>query len=338
MNDAAPTPYFLTQTQDRFASYDTSADFLHPEANAKCDHYSCTETQYLGFSIPEENIHAVNYLWHHPKMKTVMGGTVVFQGYKPVHLAAELIDMRNYMSDSVLANDLHDYQFDNGYRAQVIEPLKKFRVSYNDPKRDNSFDVTLEAIMPLAMWPTGRHFEQICKTSGELVLRGKKFKVDGFTVRDRSWGEARKEETMPIPCTTWMVGSFNKDFGFNCNALDHPDLNPIWKDSFNIKAEQTLLGGWMWVDGQIVPIVEARKLTHYDRKTMFPTRIELNITIKDGRKYEMVGTVTAACPFNPWINVYTPICLTRWECNGQVGFGESQDVQWNDFVTKYAQV
>ncbi|MET0988868.1 MAG: hypothetical protein ABW034_26065 [Steroidobacteraceae bacterium] len=334
---ADPQAYFLNRpSRDRLASYDSRADLLHPEENAKVQHYACTETQYLGFSIPEADIHALNYIWHHPKMQTVMGGTLIFQGFKPMTLAAELIDMRQYMSDASLANDLHDYTLDNGYRARVLEPLKRFRVSYTDAQRNNAFDVELEAVMPLAMWSTGRHFEQACKTKGELLLRGKRYQFNGYTIRDRSWGEARMEDQARIPGTTWMTGTFSEHFAFNCNAIDHPDGNPLWKDSFRITGDDALLGGWVWANGKISPIVKARKVIPRDRRTLFPTQVELAITTVDGGEYELQGKVKAACPFNPWMNCYTPICLVEWSCKGQVGWGEAQDIQWNDFVTEYA--
>ena len=332
-----PATFFVTSYDKRIGASDDSADELHPEANAKVESYACTETQYLGFSIPEEGIHALNYIWHHPKLNTLMGGNIIFQGYKRMTLAAELCDMRCYMSDSVLANGLKDFTLDNSYHVQVLEPRKKFHISYSDPKRGNAFDVTLTAIMPIAMWPSGRHFEQALKSSGELTLRGKQYKVNGYTVRDRSWGEARSEANAPIPATGWMTGVFGDDFAFNCNAIDHPDLNPLWKDGFDVKPEHTLIGGWVWIEGEIVPIASARKLTHYDRVTMYPKSFDLSLILANGRGLEITGKVIAACPFNPWINVYAPICMTEWTCNGRKGTGEVQDVQWNDFVSAYAE-
>ena len=332
-----PATFFVTSYDKRIGASDDSADSLHPEANAKVENYACTETQYLGFSIPEENIHALNYIWHHPKMNTLMGGNIIFQGNKHTTLAAELCDMRCYMSDAPIANGIKDFTLDNSYHVQVLEPRKKFHISYNDPKRGNAFDVTLTAIMPIAMWPSGRHFEQALKTSGELTLRGKKHKVNGYTVRDRSWGEARSEAIAPIPATGWMTGVFGDDFAFNCNAIDHPDLNPLWKGKFDIKPEQTLIGGWVWIDGELLAIATARKLTHYNPETLYPTAFDLSVTLTNGRALDIQGKVTAACPFNPWINVYAPICLTEWTCNGKKGHGEVQDVQWNDFVTLCSQ-
>jgi hypothetical protein len=324
--------FFVTNYDQRFGEFGPNDDYLHPEANAKVQHYSCTETQYLGFNIPEANISGVGYTWHHPHLNTVLAGSVAFQGIKTQLIAAELCDMRSYMSDSVLANDLHEVKFDNGYHTQVIEPGKQFRIRYDDPVRKNHYDVTLTAIMPPAMWPSGRHFEQALKTKGELILRGERYEVNGYTVRDRSWGEGRSEQIMPIPVTSWMTGVFNDNFAFNCNAIDHPDLNPIWKPYFEVNPDKLLIGGWIWRDGELTQIASAKKIVRYDRDTLIPKTVEMTVVDANKRSFEIHGTILSSAPFNFWMNVNAPICLTRWECNGLTGYGDTQDVQWNDFV------
>ena len=332
MSDNNPPTFFVTNYDARFGQYKPEDDMLHPEANAKVPHYTCTETQYLGFNIPEAAISGIGYLWHHPNLKTVLAGACAYQGVKSQLIAAELCDVRSYMSDEVLANNLTSVKFDNGYHTEVLEPGKKFRIRYDDPARKNHYDVTLTAIMPPAMWPTGRHLEQALKTKGELTLRGEKFPVNGYFVRDRSWGEGRSEQIMPIPVTSWMTGVFNDNFAFNCNALDHPDLNPIWKPYFNVAPEKTLIGGWIWRDGELTAITSAKKLVHYDLDTLIPKSIEMTVIDAKNRTFEMQGTIISAAPFNIWMNVNAPICLTRWECEGLTGYGDTQDVQWNDFV------
>ncbi len=155
--------FFVTNYDPNFGHYKPEDDFLHPTANEAVENYACTETQYLGFNIPQACISGVGYMWHHPHMKTVLGGAVAYQGVKRQFIAAELCDVRSFMSDEVLKNDLHEVSFDNGYRTQVIEPGRLFRIRYDDLARKNHFDVTLTAIMPPAMWPTGSHLEQAMK-------------------------------------------------------------------------------------------------------------------------------------------------------------------------------
>lgn len=50
-----------------------------------------------------------------------------------------------------------------------------------------------------------KHFEQAMRVEGELLPRGKRYDVDCFNVRDRSWGKPRPEENMTLPPTSWMT-------------------------------------------------------------------------------------------------------------------------------------
>jgi hypothetical protein len=32
----------------------------------------------------------------------------------------------------------------------------------------------------------------------------------------------------------------------------------------------------------------------------------------------------------------TWVCLSRWECEGQVCYGDLQEVQWHDFIRQFS--
>jgi hypothetical protein len=333
MNDTK-SPFFL-QANEGFASYSEADDLLHPEVNSKEPGDSLTETQYLGFNIPEHDIHGLGYLWHHPNLGVVTGGAWAFQGIKKHILTSEIFDFTAYMSDRVLKDNLHDYRFENGYGVKVVEPLKQLHMTYADTARKNAIDITFSAITAPVMFGSGMHFEQGLKTSGQLTLRGKEYEVNGFSIRDRSWGQLRPETAMNLPPMTWMTGVFNEDFMFNCSAFDHPDADPEWKGHFDLPASAALKGGWIYKDGVVTEIKSIMKRTVHDPETLFPDTIEMEITDSAGAKYNIKGKITAACSWAAWPKFAFPVCLTRWECNGLVGYGDSQEAQWPDYVNKF---
>ena len=171
-----------------FGKAEPKDDFLHPELSATEPGAALTETHYLGFNIPEHDIHAVGYMWYHPNLKTVMGGIAVWQGFKKHSLQSEIWDYISYMNDDCLKDDLHHYRLENGYEVTTVEPLKQHRIQYRNDTTDSSVDVTLEALMPPVMLGSGMHFEQPMKTRGEIRLRGQNYSVNGTTIRDRSFG------------------------------------------------------------------------------------------------------------------------------------------------------
>ena len=84
----------------------------------------------------------------------------------------------NFEKDSCLDGDLHRVEFANGYRTEVIEPLKRHRISYSDPLRGNSFEIEYDAITPAVLMKRGLHFEQGVHAQGQLTLGGERHQVD----------------------------------------------------------------------------------------------------------------------------------------------------------------
>ena len=318
---------FLTATPD--------CDLLHPQAKEVNRAPTLTETQYFGFSVPEERIHAATYLWHHPNLGVVTGGAFVFQGIKSHALQSELFDWTNFMSDEILANDLWDYRFDNGYHVQTLEPLKRHRLRYVDDARQNAFDLETEALMEPVLSQTGMHFEQAIRVRGELTLRGKTHQVDCHSIRDRSWGQSRGEQHAPTPPMDWITGVFSDTFAFGCTAYDHPDLSPEWKGQLQVPGGDPAKSGWVYRDGTLVAVVDTRKRVEHDSGTLQPTTVEMVLTDATGRDYAIRGEVVAANRHALWPNVNAWLCLVRWECEGQVCHGDLQQVQWHDYTRQF---
>lgn len=327
-------PFYL-QANQGFGTCTEADDLLHPLANSKEPGDSLTETQFLGFNIPEENIHGLGYLWHHPNLGVVTGGAWAFQGIKQHILSCELFDIRAYMSDRVLKDDLHDYRFDNGYGVKLVEPLKKLHMTYADAARKNEIDIEFSAVTPPVMFGSGLHFEQGMKTRGQLTLRGKRYEVNGYTIRDRSWGQLRPETAMPLPPMTWMTGVFNENFMFNCSAFDHPDADPEWKGLFDLPAQAVLKGGWISKNGVVTEIKHIVKRTVHDPETLFPDRIEMDITDSAGARFHIRGQIIAGSAWAAWPTFAFPVCLARWECDGLVGYGDAQEAQWPEYVRAF---
>lgn len=324
-------PFFLKQNAG-LGSIKPEDDLLHPASFVNLTDSSATETQFLGFSVPEHNIHGFCYLWHHPNLRVVSGGVYVFQGIKEVPVQAEICDYRTYMSDALLSNDLHEYRLENGYGVKILEPNRRFHITYQDATRGNSIDVISEAVLPGVMWGDGKHFEQAMQVKGELVLQGRKYAVDCFHVRDRSWGKPRPEAIMPMPPISWMACAFDKDFAFNCTMFDQSSGNPLLKGALEMPDDKALNGGWVYCDGVLGQIVKARKrVTRYPR-SQITGGLELSFSDDQGRDFDMRATLVAACPQQTWGNAWFVVNLMRWECGDAVGYGDHQEGFWGDYL------
>ncbi len=328
------TSFFMNAQASGFGPSSAADDLLHREVNSQVADPALTETQFLGFSVPEAGIHALNYLWVHPNLELLTGGVWAWQGVKPHQLAAELFDMRQFMTDEpIRKGDLADYELPMGYRVKVVQPLEKIHIAYDDPVRGNAFDVTLTAVMPPAMIASGKHFDQAMRTEGQLTLRGRRYPVDGYTVRDRSWGEVRPENPRPVPPLHWVTGVFSDDFAFHMMGLEDPSADPVWRAAFpDAEAMTGLNRGWIWRNGELTGLASTRLTTQWNLDTGYPAGHTLRITDTGGFELTLTGTITASCSWHAWSNVNMLISLCRWEHDGRIAWGDSQVATWTDFV------
>jgi hypothetical protein len=327
---------FWEAKNTKFVEPEPQDEFLHPEARQDEPGAGLTETQYIGFNIPEHDIHALCYMWHHPNLGVVSGGAWAWKGIKRGSLSCELFDMLIYVDDAALANDLHHFELPNSYQVDVIEPLSRLRIRYSDEPRGNAFDIELDAVAKPMGLETGFHFEQPMKTRGSLTLAGTDYAVDAYTVRDRSWGQLRHEAHSDLPPIAWMTGVFGPDLMFGTTAFDSEDTDPEWKGVMSVPGGDPLRGGWIYHDGDYVPVVSVSKRTVRNELTLFPEAVELTIADATGYSMDIHGTVTAASNWRAWHNMDSVICLTRWECDGRVGYGDTQDVQLQSYVRQFA--
>jgi len=292
-----------------------------------------TETWYWGFNVPEAAINCFVYCWVHPNLDVVSAGLIIYQGIKQHHLAAELFDIPAYLKAGPVVGDGSRIVVPNGLTVEVVRPLEEIRITYSDPSRDTECDVRLKAVAEPIMRANNLHFEQVMHCSGTLTLRGVRHAVDSHTVRDRSWGELRPEGHNPAPPYNWVTGVLDGGrFAFNVGSHDDPAGNPEWLGRMEIDPARIFKDGWVLRDGRQIQVEHARKRVWRDPARLMPERIEIDMVEEGGRASFIRGSVIASVPGFHWPNIATHLALVRWEMDGMTGHGESQDVQWNDYV------
>ncbi|MCG2621319.1 hypothetical protein LVY72_05250 [Arthrobacter sp. I2-34] len=320
-----------------FGTFSDADEFLHgtgPEGD------SLTETWYWGFSIPEANLNFFAYCWLHPNLNVASGGLAIWKGIKRQHLASELFDWHTFISGDVIG-DGSDIRLPNGFRAEVIEPLKHIHLTFSDPARDTQVDVHYKAAQEPAMRANGQHFEQLMHATGYVVLRGEHLTVDSFHLRDRSWGQLRPEVANPGPPYTWVTGAAEDgSWAFNVGSLDDPERDPLWSQDYpGLASEAAYKDGWILRDGRTIHIKHASRHTEYDPESLRPTRFFIEIEDEEGEHMSVTGDVIASMPFSTWYNMIAHVALVRWEVEGRpTAYGDSTEVHWNDFVWRHGQL
>jgi hypothetical protein len=313
-----------------FGAVSDADERLHPEASIPGD--SLTETWAYMWYIPEERISSMIHLWVHPNLNVVTAGIAVWRGHKQSMISCELVDIPVFTSAAGLGDGM-DMTFASGLRVTIEEPFKRMRIRYEDRTRGNALDLTVTDFSPPAMRSAGKHFDQAIRTRGSLTLRGTPYKIDGYGMRDRSWGQLRTEVNVPAPPFTWMTGTFPRSgFSWHVAANDDPALNPDWLGMFDIPRDHLVHDTWLYRDGVLSRPKHVSSITTRDPQTLRPLTHRVQFVDRDRRAYDIRGKVLASVPWNAWLNMSCFICLTEWSLDGEIGYGDTQEVQWSDYV------
>ncbi len=298
---------------------------------------SVSQTWYWGFNIPEAKINAFAYCWTHPNLDVVTGGLMIYQGHKAQTQACELFDIFSFNKMTPIVGDGSLICFPNGMRVEVVDPLQHIRLTYEDATRQTKVDVDIRGTAAPLMRANNQHFEQVMKVTGDLLLRGAAYEVDCYNVRDRSWGEPRPENSAPLPPYTWVTGAFGEAMAFNLGAHDDPGSNPEWLGVYDLDPASVFKDGWVQIDGEQRRLKWARKATKREFTLCRPLRHEIEMEDTTGRLYRLSGEIIAQSCWAGWANANVWLGLVEWNWEGKTGHGETQEVQWNDYVWRFGQ-
>lgn len=291
------------------------------------------ETSYFGFNIPEHQINAEIYHWVHPMYGVVSGGVFIFQGIHTNSMAARYCNWMNYMPEP---EDMTDCTYANGIRVRMLRPMQEWEIAFDDRDAQTRLHLNLKAIMPPAFRPVGGYFTQALKTSGELILRGERYAIDGFFTRDRSWGDPRSEAKKDPPPAGWHVAVFAEDLAFHDFSFESPELNPAIGGRYpGYENGKNLLWGYVWKDGELRGIRRTRTRTEFGLCGVGPTVVDLEITDERDETHVLHGETRAALPFRFWPNLPAFFCLTEWSYRGLTGYGDVQVGVYEQFAIEH---
>ena len=309
---------------------DVKDEFLH--AASPSGHYRATETSYFGFSIPEHRINAEIYIWYHPVLNVMGAGIFIYRGLRSLSLTGDYVVHYHYLP---MPKDISDYSIEEiGLKVRVLEPLKSIQIDHQDLNAEVSFSLRSDAVMPPAVRPGGFHFTQAMKTSGELNLRGEKFRIDGYFSRDRSWGQERNEHGLNIPPLTWAVGIFDQDYAFHGMGMDSPESKPHWLSRYPLEPGHNLSWGYIYRNRTTYAVVSMRQLTTREPDGLIPRTIELELVDSGGEKIELYGVVNARLLWQTWQQMNAWFCQVRWQAKRGVVV-DFQDIQYSDFTRHF---
>lgn len=283
-----------------------------------------TETSWFSFNVPERKMGCWLYAWARKNMNNTGGGVFVWDpsASEPWNLPYYRYQ---YCQPLPERHDLRDFTFPENYSVRVIEPLTRYHLSYKD--RDAiTIDAEFTALFPPHSFTHGEppfvdspHLDQMGHITGTMVLHGETIPIDGYSIRDRSWGTRMDHKGSrigyPFGCA--------KDIAFCLFVV--PNRN------FDDRSER-VNHGFLWQDGKKLQLAPGG-MRHVERDPVqnWPVRMQIEATDIEGRTLHASGEVESRCV----LNGPRGICINssiRWLVNGKTAYGEDQDVwrldQW----------
>jgi len=155
------------------------------------------------------------------------------------------------------------------------------------------------------------HYEQHHHATGSLEIDGRRFAVDGFGLRDHSWGPRSWQAPAYY---RWLTANFGADFGFMASHVVRPDGGET-------------RSGFVHRGRELALVRDLAIETEWSGPERFHDRIRARLQCADGRELHVEGRVLSLIPLrNRRDGKVTRITegMTEWICDGKVGYGLSE--------------
>jgi hypothetical protein len=267
------------------------------------------------------------------------------EGYAEVTLCLYEPDGKvlfNYKRPEIASNDAYDA---GGMRFETLEPLVRHRTTYEgsavylaapeamsdpgqafreNPHKKISVDLVHEAAGPVygsagSNRPEeneeegfGRaHYEQHMHVTGKLSIDGETYDIDGYGLRDHSWGPRYWQNILSY---RWLTCSFGPELGIMVSEI-----------------QRTLTERTEWGvvirDGKLERITKVSLDSQFDAEQPFHRSMTADVTLDSGEIVRVEGTVRGFIPLrNRREGHVTHIGegMTEYRCLGKTGLGISE--------------
>lgn len=203
-----------------------------------------------------------------------------------------------------------------GLRYETLEPLQRYRVRYEDGDL-LTLDLECAGLREPHEAGIGQgvgHFDQPCRVTGEVALRGERIAIDTLGMRDRTWSPRPERSRRRGTAYTYGHGSADDQF-LVLTTLDG-NVGSFASGVFT---------GYLVRDGVHAPLVDATRRV-VDRLDGYPQRIELEAVDALGRRLEAVGTTRNRLANQATAAQFAWMSMVEWDGAGAAAIGEDQEV------------
>ncbi len=318
-----------------------SDELMHPVKKEA----AWSESYYFNFVDPETKLAMFTRMGFRP-------GDGWADGLHVVYLGGDRVAFTYGRRD--IGEDLSQYNGDlkvGNLSLTCDEPFGHWTIGYHGPAQDIQdaaillerskarpdgwytpaeldMDISFDALYPPHYAARGEkgHFEQTGKVTGNISIAGQTYPVNGYGVRDKSWGprdwgagggggsSSQQQPAGPAPFVNWFSMNFGPDLALGGSCFRHAD--GVMRGS-----------GWLQEKGENDDLTDVVITSRYQPESILHTEITLTGKTGKGRSIEVEGQILTICPTKipmPGGATFVNEGLAQFSCDGLTGYGISE--------------
>jgi hypothetical protein len=267
------------------------------------------ETAWFAFAAPERGLAGTLYPFFRTSLGVCALGVAVWEA--DAHEPWRVRYARRLWHVPMPDGDLDDLTIE-GLTIRCVEPLSRYRVSYEDGDRiaiDLQYRGLIAPHAPIVT-PGRGHLDQPCHVRGTLRLGGEEIAIDGFEMRDRSWGPRDDRRRTRA---SYCYGIRSEDESFLASTLE-------------MEGVERIVMGYLLRDGEKHDLATGtREVLERDARG-FPLRVRIAAEDRAGRALAVEGRCLARLAEQATPGMFAWMSLTEWAGDGAHCHGEDQEV------------
>jgi hypothetical protein len=255
-------------------------------------------------------------------------GRVLFSFGRPSIHDNDAFDAAGLKFEVLEPTDRHRTTFE-GNLLELREPRQMAdpKAAYQDnPKKRVHFDLEHVAVGPLyghkAEEKPGEdasqgfaraHFEQHMRVTGSLTIDGDVQRIEGFGLRDHSWGPRYWQA---IHSYEWLTLNFGEGLGAMVSIVQRDP-----------EGKETSRSGVIVRGMEMERIVDAQITAEYEDNGLYHKSLSAKVKTENGAEHTITGKVTGFIPLRnrrEGMETFIGEGMTEWRLGDQVGYGLSE--------------
>jgi hypothetical protein len=289
------------------------------------------ESGWFSFMVPARRLSGMVYCYHRPNMGYSVGGFAAWDPSGDRYDDCLWYDLEQ-ISPLGPGSEMFDFTLPTGLSVACVEPLREYRLQYKEEGCE--VDFTWRAVrppfsppLPASQGQWGRHhYDQIGRVTGQIGTGGETIDVDGWSMRDHSWGP-RKVARDQRGRFVWGIASEDDAFLVWASAASSTSSSESGPGSVDpvVGAPERVVSGWLLRDGVMAAIVDGESHVFERRADGAPLADRIRATDELGRSLSAEGRAANMITWPCYPTLYAWFTHFEWEVDGLRASGEEQE-------------